>query len=196
MKTHQIIRLAIPLVLLMGFATTFFVAVLTNQEVNASPNLYVSDSISMNLWITNPTIDGESDHDGREESMDVLVYSHSISASYSTDGTRSAASAVHTPLRITKMVDKATPKLYQFCSDGTVIETVTLRLYFEPEGLNFLSIELQSAQIVSVQDFGYLEDRPTETVSFIYQTIKWTYTEYGTDGKSKGNVEFIDTWTG
>jgi type VI secretion system Hcp family effector len=180
----------------MGFATTFFVAVLTNQEVNASPNLYVSDSISMNLWITNPTVDGESEHDGRQNSIDVLAYSHSISASYSTDGTRSAGSAIHTPLRITKMVDKATPKLYEFCSDGTMIATVTLRLYFEPGGLNFLAIELTNAQVSSIQNFGSLEDRPTETVSFIYQSIRITYTEYDSEGKSQGNVEYTDTWTG
>ncbi|MFX0050811.1 MAG: Hcp family type VI secretion system effector [Candidatus Hermodarchaeota archaeon] len=194
MKTNHIIRLAIPLVLLMGFATTFFVAVLTNQEVNASPNLYVSDSISMNLWITTPNVDGESEHDGREGSIDVLAYSHSISASYSTDGTRSAGSAMHTPLRITKMVDKATPKLYQYCSDGTTITTVTLKLYFEPGGLNFLTIELTNAQVASVQNFGFLEDRPTETVSFTYQSIYMKYVEYDAEGKPKGPVEYSDTW--
>jgi type VI secretion system Hcp family effector len=187
MKTNHVIRIVVPMVLLVGFAMSFFAALISNQQVNASTNLFTSDSISMNLWIEG--LPGESDRPNRAESIDVIAYSHSIAAPYSVDSARSATSAEHTPLRITKMVDKATPKLYEKCSQGAVITSVTLRVYHEPDALQFLLVELQNVQVVSIQNYGLGEDRPTETVSLTYEKIKWTYTEYGLDGKSKGNVE-------
>lgn len=187
MKTNHIMRILVPLILLVGFAMTFFVAVLSNQQVKASTNLFTSDSVSMNLEIDG--FAGESDRPGREDTIDVLSYSHSIAASYSADSARSATSAQHTPLRITKLVDKTTPKLFEKCSQGALIASVALRVYHEPDALQYLAVELQNVQVVSILNFGLGDDLSTEIVSFTYEKIKWTYTEYGLDGKSKGNVE-------
>ncbi|MFX0183314.1 MAG: Hcp family type VI secretion system effector [Candidatus Hodarchaeota archaeon] len=187
MKTNYVIRIVVPLILLVGFAMTFFVAVLNNQQVEASTNLFTSDSTSMNLEIDG--FDGESDRPGREGTIDVLSYSHSISAAYSASATRSATSAQHTPLRVTKLVDKTSPKLFEKCSKGTVITSVILSVYHEPDALLYLKVELQNVQVASVLNYGLGDELSTEIVSFTYEQIKWTYTEYGSDGKSKGNVE-------
>jgi type VI secretion system secreted protein Hcp len=195
MKVNKWIRIIIPLILILGGATIFLVAALSNQHVIASTEgstAFISDVVSMNLWIDG--ISGETIHDERTESSDVLAYSHSVTTGYNPDPVRSSSEKHHTPLRVTKMVDKATPKLYEACSKGTTIASATLRFYYEPDGLNFLTIELQNAVIISVHDYGIVEGRPTETVSFVYDSIKWTYTEFDKDGKSQGNVEYNDTW--
>jgi type VI secretion system secreted protein Hcp len=195
MKINQRVRIIIPLILILGGATIFLVAALSNQQVNASideSSTFITEAVSMNLWIEGYS--GESDRLDREESCDVFAYSHSVTNAYDPDPIRSASEKRHTPLRITKMVDKTTPKLYEACSKVTVIPSATLRFYYEPDGLNFLTIELQNAVIISIQDYGIMEGRPTETVSFVYESVKWTYTEFGLDGKAKGNVEYNDTW--
>ncbi len=195
MNINQRVRIIIPLILILGGATIFLIAALSNLQVIASTegsSTFISDAVSMNLWIDG--ISGETIHDDRAGSSDVLAYSHSVTTGYNPDPVRSSSEKHHTPLRITKMVDKATPKLYEACSKGTVIASATLRFYYEPDKLNFLTIELQNAVIISVQDYGMVEGRPTETVSFVYDSIKWTYTEFGSDGKPLGNVEYNDTW--
>ncbi len=201
MKTNQIVRILIPLVLLLGGATGFLVVALNNQQADASTNAiqetntYESDGFSMNMWISG--VSGESEHPTRANSIDILAYSHSITSPDWQTIMRGAgsASAQHTPLRVTKMVDKATPKLYEKCTTGASIASVILCFYFEPTNLRYLNITIQTVMVVSIQDYGFHEGRPTETVSFAYDKIKWTYTEYDSGGQSKGNVEVQDTWT-
>ncbi len=201
MKTNQIVRIIIPLVLLLGGATGFLVVALSNQHVDASTNAiqetntYESDGYSMNMWISG--FSGESEHTTRANSIDILAYSHSITSPDWQTIMRGAgsASAQHTPLRVTKMVDKATPKLFEKCTKGENILSVILCFYYEPVNKKYLNITLQSVMVVSIQDYGFHEGRPTETVSFAYDKIKWIYTEYDSGGFAKGNVEVEDTWT-
>ncbi|MHA2246128.1 MAG: Hcp family type VI secretion system effector [Candidatus Hodarchaeales archaeon] len=190
MKINQIGRIIIPLVLLLGAATTFFVATLGNQQTDTSiqgVNLFTSEAVSMNLYIEG--IDGESDRVGRETSIDVLAYSHSIMNPDFEDLGRTAISVKYSPFRITKMIDKTSPKLYNASHYMILIPSVSFEVYHEPDNLWFLIIELQGALIISIQTYGLGEGRPTETVSFSYTAIKWTYKEYDIDGKAQGTVE-------
>ena len=201
MKTNQIVRILIPLILLLGGATGFLVVALSNQPADASTNsiqetnAYEDQTYSMSMWISG--IDGESDHPTRAYSIDVISYSHSITSPNWQIAARGmgTASAQHTPLRVTKMVDKATPKLFEKCAQGAVIGSVILCFYHEPANKQYLNITIQIVYVVSIQDYGLHEGRPTETVSFAYNNIKWTYTEYDSAGLSKGKVEVTDTWT-
>ena len=190
MKTNQIARIIIPLVLLLGAATTFFVATLGNQQTDTSTqdtNLFTSEAISMNLYIEGFV--GESERAGRESSSDVLAYSHSITNPDFEDMERASISIHHSPFRITKMIDKSSPKLYNASHYMILIPSVSFEVYYEPDNLCFLLIELQGALIISIQHYGLGEGRPTETVSFSYNAIKWTYMEYGPDGTQAGTVE-------
>jgi len=118
--------------------------------------------------------------------------SHNIVVSSSAGAVRTSGTPQLAPLRITKMVDKASPKLYDMCSKGSLIPYVYLDCCKELGGQFkvFYRIELTNAGIISVQDFGITAgDIPTETVSFAYEKIKLIYTEYDEQGSSKGNVE-------
>lgn len=194
MKSNQIVKIIIPLVLLLGVATTFLVAVLGNQQVNTSTEEIqesntTTSSFIMYLFVEG--IPGEVTETNHKEWIEVLAYSHNIQTPYEVGTGRSAGSVEHAPLRITKMVDKASPKLYKECAEGKVIPLVELD--FCMTNINrdvFYNIELQNVRIVSVQDFGVVSgDYPTETVSFTYEKFRWTYTEYDATGKPKGYVE-------
>jgi len=195
MKQKIIFRTVIAMALLFGITIAFITTIMNGQYGNASLEIITEDS-SMNLWIVG--IDGESKVAGREDSIDILAYSHSIKNVYNPD--RSAGQIVHTPIRIVKYIDKATPKLYEHCTTGTIITGpgVTLRFYSSPTELNYLTIQLTNAIVVSVSTYigSDSNDIPMETVSFIYEMIKWTYTEFDAMGNPKGNVEYTATWGG
>lgn len=195
MKTNSTVRIIIPLALLLGGVIVFLVAGLSGLQVNASTEEPQETVNALTMYLYVEGIPGESLQQDHAQWIEVLAYSHNVQAPYELGTGRSSGSPQHTPLRITKMVDKATPKLYEACSKGTAIPSVKLDFCMADTTQSvFYSIELLNARVTSVQDYGLLEDRPTETVSFTYESIKWIYTEYGADGKPKGNVEYQDSW--
>ena len=186
-KTH--------LVLALGITGIVFFGVMSNSFVNASTDVVTRppfEFITMNLFIEG--MDGEAEPP-RENSIVVLGYSHSIDNPFDS-ATGQLTTKQHSPLRIMKLMDKTSPKLMERCVKKALLPTVTLRLYYEPEGINFYIIELTNASVTSYQGFStaYSNEVPRETVSFTYQKIKWSYAEYGTDGLLKGWVEAEDYW--
>ncbi len=190
-------RIVVLLSILIGITTLSLLTLSFGQHANASVNevQYPSfNSISMNLFIEG--IEGESIIAGRENSITALGYSHSISNPYDLL-TGELTTKQHSPLRVMKFIDKSTPKLFEKCTTGEVLPTITLKFYFEPDDLNFYSIELTNATVTSVQGYGTINvaEVPRETVSFTYQSIKWIYTEYDSEGMAEGNIEVVDDWT-
>ncbi|MFX0124472.1 MAG: Hcp family type VI secretion system effector [Candidatus Hodarchaeota archaeon] len=194
MKTNQVIRIIIPLVFLLGAATVIIVAVLGNQQANTSVNK-PQETNAVNAFVAYLKIDGmdgEATEANHQKWIDVLAFSHNVMVPSEVGTSRTTGIQKHAPLRITKMVDKTSPKLFEKCAKGAVISKVELECCkaFGEQLKVFYRIELQNARIISVQDYGITSgDIPTETVSFTYEYIKWTYTEYDNQGQSKGNVE-------
>lgn len=194
MKNSTVTKIIIPAILLLGICTVILDNVLSVQNTTT---LAAESPLSMNLWIEG--IEGESTIAGREDSIEVFSYSHSIKVLYDTS-TRVTGNIVHTPFRIVKSIDKATPKLYDYMDKGMVITSVIFRVYAEPGSLNFLTIELTNAVVISMSDYATVstESTPyaTEIVSFIYERVKWTYTEFDETGSPKGYIEYQAWWGG
>ncbi len=196
MKKKVDVRLSAQIVIALGITAVIFLGIISNSFVNASTTnvAYPTfSSVTMNLFVEG--IDGESIISGRENSITVLGYSHSINNPF--DLTTGQTTVVqHSPLRIMKSIDKSSPKLMEKCVTKAIIPSVILRFYYEPVGSNFYTIELTNALVTSYQGFGtiFSNEVPRETVSFTYESIKWTYTEYDEMGKAKGNVEAQDDW--
>ena len=194
MKTNQVVRIIIPIILLLGTATAVIMAVLGSQQVNTSvdePQASNQEMLAFVAFLKIEGVDGEAKEKSHDKWIDVLAFSHNIVGD-NVGAVRTSGTPQLAPLRITKMVDKSSPKLYEKCSKGSVIPTVYLECCRELGGQLkvFYRIELTNAVIISVQDYGITAgDIPTETVSFGYETIKWIYTEYDDTGSSKGNVE-------
>ena len=196
MNTKLNNKLAVQIAFAIGITSIIIFGIMSNPLVNSSTaNIAYPpfSAVSMNLFIEG--VDGESKIPGRENSVDILGYSHSINNPFDL-ATGDTSTAQHSPLRIMKYIDKSSPKLMEKCVTGSIIPTVTLKIYFEPSDLNFYTIELTNAQVTSYQGFGtvFSGEIPRETVSFTYESIKWIYTEYDDEGKSKGNVEATDDW--
>ncbi|UCG04571.1 MAG: type VI secretion system tube protein Hcp [Candidatus Heimdallarchaeota archaeon] len=195
MKTNQVIKIIIPLVLLLGAATAFIVAVIGSQQVNTTAETQESNQATSAyiafLYIEG--VDGEAQAQDHENWIEVLAYSHNVMTADPTGAVRTAGSVQHAPLRITKMVDKASPKLYEKCVNGETIVSVKLDCCtaFGEDLKVFYQIELQNAMITSAQDFGIVagEGIPTETVSFTYESIRWTYSEFDAAGQKKGDIQ-------
>lgn len=194
MKNNTVTKFIIPTILILGIGTVFLDNALSIQNTTT---LSAESPLSMNLWIEG--IDGECKVADREGSIEIYTYSHSIKALYDLE-TRTAGNIVHTPFRIVKAVDKATPKLYEYLDKGTGILEIIFKVYAEPNSLNFLTIRLTNAVVVSVSNYVSvsLDNDPfaSEQVSFVYEKVKWTYTEFDEMGVAKGDVEYEATWGG
>jgi type VI secretion system secreted protein Hcp len=142
-------------------------------------------------------IDGESTDDAHAKWIEVLSYSHGVSqpvsGSVSSGGGRSAERCDHSDFSIVKSMDKATPKLNLYCSNGEHIPNLSLELCRAGgDKQKYMEYKLEDVIVTSVRPGGSSqggENLPLEEVSFAYGKISWTYTE--TDhktGKAAGNV--------
>lgn len=146
------------------------------------------------------TIPGESTDDKHMDWIEILSFDHSLSqptsGSVSSGGGRTAERVDHQPFTILKTVDKASPKLNLSCCNGEHIPTVTIEVCRSSAAKEvYLQITMEDVTIASVSVNGTSRGAaaapiPTETVSFAYGKIIWSYTELDhKTGQSKGQVE-------
>ncbi len=142
-------------------------------------------------------IPGESLDDKHKDWVEILSFNHGIeqpaSATASSVGGGSTERVTHEDFSITKHLDKASPKLYELCSNGKHISKVTVELCRAGgDKQKYLEVDLEQVIISHVSPSGNSASEdgfPTETVSFNYGKIKWTYTQQKrTDGTGGGNV--------
>ena len=134
-------------------------------------------------------VDGEATDADHDKWIDVLSIDHSVSRNIDSSlSTRSSGAVTFSDITVTKELDKSTPKLLEAVATGTVIPNVEFHLT-SSQG-TYYAYELKNVMITSYLMSGDADDRPTEEVTLNFEQIKMTYTEYDSDGKSKGNVEF------
>jgi type VI secretion system secreted protein Hcp len=143
-------------------------------------------------------VDGECTDDKHQKWIEILSYSHGVSqpssGSSSSGGGRSAERCDHQDFSVVKTLDKTSPKLNLFCSDGRHIWSVKMELCRATgDKQKYMEYRLDDCIISSVRPGGSAqggEALPIEEVSFNYGKISWVYTE--TDhktGRPGGNVE-------
>ncbi len=138
-------------------------------------------------------IDGDCEHDDHKKWIKVLSYSHDISQSFSAitiDSGGTAGRSQHHALIVRKLLDKTSPKLNQFCSNGKVIDELTLDFCQDKETQPlFMQYKMTKVAVSSICIKGTsLEDDPIEEVSFKYVTISWEYNRILDDGSPEGAV--------
>jgi type VI secretion system secreted protein Hcp len=159
---------------------------------------------------TQGEIKGDVTQAGRVDSILVIAYSHDVLSP------RDAASGLptdkrqHTPLRITKQIDKSTPKLLTAWTNGEKMTSFELR-FWQPSAIGkevqFYTILLYNAQIVSVRqemlNNQYPENvahKEREHVTFTYDRIEWIIEDGGitcqTNWKYDGADLLISDLTG
>jgi len=140
-------------------------------------------------------IPGESTDDKHKDWIEVTSFKQSMeqpaSATASTAGGATAERVNFDTFDITHLLDKASPKIYEACASGKHIKTVTLELCRAGgDKTKYMTITMEQVIVSKVTSNGKAgEEFPSETVSFSYGTIKWTYTQQKrSDGTGGGNV--------
>lgn len=143
-------------------------------------------------------IPGECSDDKHQDWIEVLSFSHGVSqstsGSVSSGGGRSAERCDHAQFSIVKSLDKASPKLNLYCSNGEHVDEVLVEFCRAGgDKQRYMQYKMSDVIVASVRPGGSKsgqENLPLEELSFAYGKIEWTYTE--TDhktGKAKGDVK-------
>lgn len=142
-------------------------------------------------------VPGESLDDKHKDWIEILSYNHGMtqpsSATASSAGGAPTERVTMNDFSIVKHLDKASPKLAEMCCRGTVSATVTMELCRAGgDKLKYMEVKMEQVVISGVQSGGApagTDTLPTESVSFNFGKIKWTYTQQKrTDGSGGGNV--------
>ena len=154
---------------------------------------------------------GDSRDAKHKDTVEVYSWSHTMrqpkSATASAAGGHTAERVEHGEMLFTKDIDGASPKLYQACSSGLVVNDVIIYFYRALGGRNttgnpssnqtrhqYLKIELKNVIIASVSPTVSEEGIPKETFSLKYSAVKWTYDELNIDGSKSGKVNIQGAW--
>lgn len=138
-------------------------------------------------------IPGESTDDKHKDWIEVLSFSNGISqpasATASSAGGATAERANFQDFTISKLLDKASPKLMLACADGTHIKEVKMEICRAGgDKVKYMELKLSNC-IVSSVSIGGGGGEPTETTSFNFGKIEWIYTQQKrADGSGGGQV--------
>ena len=132
-----------------------------------------------------PEYPGSCDQEGHEDCILVEAVHHNVTISYDPMSGSPTGRRVHTPLRITKFIDKSSPGLLRAMTTSQRLATVTLDFNrIHPTGFeeNYYRITMTNAVIVDVTlDVPYCLDPKNEswghmeTVAFVYEQIEWDW---------------------
>lgn len=129
---------------------------------------------------------------GRGEGVSALVesYEHTIVVPQDAMTARATGRREHSPFKVGKRVDQATPLLYRAMSASETIPSVTIRVpTTQARGGMPVMITLTNARIIGIRSTSGADDSLAhEEVWFAYEKIKWASEQSGT--------EFEDSWRG
>jgi type VI secretion system secreted protein Hcp len=143
-------------------------------------------------------IPGESTDDKHKDQIEILSFSWGVSqtgsGAASSGGARSAERCNHQDFSVVKTLDKASPKLFLACCQGTHIKEIKLALHRATgDKQKYMEYVLSDAIVSSYRPGASAQggaSLPLEEVSFNYGKVELVYTE--TDhktGKPKGDVK-------
>ena len=148
--------------------------------------------MAVNGFVNFGEIKGESTDKDHKDWVSIMGYHESVTRPFVALKTgASSTAAAHSEFSITKLIDAATPKLYEACATGKHIKEVTIDLASAEGGSPYLQIKLEDVVITGVADSsdpaGPVQI-PSETVSLAYGVIEVSYTKHKPDGTAAGNV--------
>jgi len=128
-------------------------------------------------------IEGSVEVRGLEGWILVFEVDHRVYVPYDPTIGQATGGRLHEPFKVTKQIDKATPKLYRALATGEHMKEVQIRWYRTgPQGAeHYYTVRLIDAMIVSIRPvLSPLTHSPAqfahaEEVSFIYERIRWTW---------------------
>jgi len=142
-------------------------------------------------------IPGESNDSKHDQWIELLAFSHGVSQHLEGQRSRGAAGAQgrcdHGDFQLTKLLDKASPKLALFCCNGQSIPKIEVELcQAGGDKQTYMKYEMEHVFVTNVAPGGAAtggDARPIESVALNYDKITWTYTQLDPDtNQPKGNT--------
>jgi type VI secretion system secreted protein Hcp len=129
---------------------------------------------------------GSSEKEGRGDTSDVFEIEHHIHQPVDPTTGQATGVRVHSPLRVVKVIDKATPGFHKAMCTGQNLSEVKLMFYrIDPttrQEKEYYRITLKNARIVDVRPYMPMSFVPAnesyrhmEQASFVYETIEWNW---------------------
>jgi len=136
---------------------------------------------------TQGKINGSVTQAGREGSMKVEEFSHSVSQSIDSASGLPSGKRQHRPIRVTKEIDKASPLLMNAFTNNEILTEVRID-FWQPSSsgqeIQFYTVELVNARITNISQHQgstgeFVEVEPAEMISLVYDKITWTWQDGG-----------------
>jgi type VI secretion system secreted protein Hcp len=161
----------------------------------------MAETVHLFLKVNGTDIQGESTQTslGRENSIECLSFEFRVASPVSTSGSGMATGRRrYDPIKVQKRIDKSSPLLLRAFTLNEKIDAVFQFYRPNPTGdgttEQFYTVEIRNGRIVGVAQYVHeifrpetANDPPLEEVSFVFNTIIWTYTN--------GGVTHEDSWS-
>ena len=151
--------------------------------------------MAVDMFIKLTKIDGESKDHKHGKEIDVLAWSWGMSQSGTmhTGGGGGAGKVNVQDLSITKWVDRSSPTLMQYLSQGDHIDEAVLvvRKAGGTDPLEYMTITMNNCLVTSCSTGGSGgEDKLTENVTLNFAKVHYEYKEQAVDGGEAASVEY------
>jgi len=129
---------------------------------------------------------GSSEKSDRSDTSDVFEIEHHIHQPIDPTTGQATGVRVHSPLRVVKMIDKATPGFHKALCTGQNLKEAVLDFYrIDPATRSeskYYTITLRNARIVDMRPYMPMSFLPQnesyrhmEQVSFVFEEIEWNW---------------------
>lgn len=167
--------------------------------MSAAPSPFTMPSAKpFDAYVKVEGVPGDAKDAQHKDWIEVLDFNHSFtqpaSATVNSAGGGTVGRVVMNSFEVQKRIDKASPKLYEYCCSGKHLASVTVEM-MRASGdsrVKYMEIKMEEVVVAAVQSNGHERSSdgfPIETIGFNFAKIKWTYTEQKrSDGSVGGSI--------
>lgn len=151
------------------------------------------------LWLKDDggaLIKGSVDISNRENSIEIIGFSHGVSFPVDFQTGKITGTRTHTPITLEKEFDSSSPYLYKAVTTGQTLKSAELQWYQINDAgheVEYFNMFMEGVKIVAVNPgmpnikmSGIEKINHIESVSILYDKITWKYCD--------GNVQHSDSW--
>jgi len=146
-----------------------------------------SAAMAVDIFLKVDGVNGEATDVNHKDEIEVVSWSWGVELPPPGGGSGAGRPRV-SELALVKHVDKASPSLFRHCLKGTHFPAVVLAQRRSGAGnVSFLTITLNEVFVMRVGDASD-GGKPTESVSFAFSKVTYTYTPLKPDGQPDAPV--------
>jgi type VI secretion system secreted protein Hcp len=159
----------------------------------------MAETVHLYLKANGQDVKGESSQEslGRKDSIECTYYEHRVITAREAGSGMASGRRQYEPLVIRKRIDKSSPLLMKALVENQKVDGVFKFFRPSPKGdgttQQFYTVEIKDGRVASLRSIvpdtivpASSTEPPLEEISFVFNTIKWTYME--------GGVSHEDTW--